>query len=101
MALIHLWGGGFECDGLVATINFHNGVNCRAMMKYISCICGLLVLIVAAGAQQVPDFSGSYTLKSFATSDSHNSSSSKVMAGRVITKVVQDSNSVEVVFRSA
>jgi hypothetical protein len=84
-----------------STINFHNEVNCRAMKKYISCIGALLAFIVVAGAQQVPDFSGTYTLKSFANSDSHNSSSSKIMPARVITKVVQDSNSVEVVFRSA
>lgn len=71
------------------------------MMKTASAMGFLLILTAVAAAQQGPDFSGTYFLKSFARSDSRNSSvSSKVMVGREITKVAQDSNSVEIVFRS-
>jgi hypothetical protein len=69
-------------------------------MRPVTAMCLFAVLTAVAAAQQVPDFSGTYVLKSPARSDSYNSASSNVMVGRVITKVVQDSNSVEVVFRS-
>jgi len=68
------------------------------MMRTVSAMCVLAVLIAVAVAQQVPDFSGTYVLKSHARSDSYRSASSNVMLGRVIRKVMQDNDSVEIVF---
>src|ERR1700731_32260 len=65
------------------------------MMRPVSAMCVLAVLIAVAVAQQVPDFSGTYGLKSHAWSDSYRSASSNVMVGRVIRKVMQDNDSVE------
>ena len=75
------------------------------MTKIVSVICFLVVLTASAAAQQVPDFSCAYVFKSSTISDSRkspllNSPPPRVVVGRVITKVVQDSDSVEISYQS-
>jgi hypothetical protein len=71
------------------------------MIKFASATLFLLLFSTLAVARQVPDFSGTYFLKSTERSDSRSGSVVRnVFGGRVITKVVQDRNSVEIVFRS-
>src|SRR5271166_3094951 len=58
-------------------------------MRTVPAMCVLAVLMSVAVAQQVPDFSGTYVLKSHARSDSYSSASSNMMVGRVIRKVMR------------
>jgi hypothetical protein len=73
------------------------------MTKIISAICSVVVLTATVPAQQVPDFSGAYVLKSQLRSDSQGvpPRSTMIVAGRVLTRVVQDSASIEISFLSS
>jgi hypothetical protein len=70
-------------------------------MKKSTLLTIFLLLSALAVARHVQDFSGIYVLKSAVRSDSLNRTRPEnIMVGRVVTRVVQDSNSVEIVFRS-
>lgn len=71
------------------------------MTRFVLAMWSFVAVTAAATAQQMPDFSGVYVFSSSAGSDSRTSAyPSNVMFERVIKKVVQDSNSVEISFQT-
>ncbi len=69
-------------------------------MRNVASLTIFLLLAAFAAAQQAQDFSGIYILKSYVRSDSLNRTRpEKVFLGRPVTRVAQDSTSVEIDFR--
>ena len=61
-------------------------------------MCCLLVLVTGSVAQQVPDFSGKYVLRSSGISDSGRAAyTGNVSSDRLVKRVVQDHESVKII----